>query len=64
MTLPLDNNHHVSVNAHSGKVWLSVYSGTGAVVPLSKKQAMQLRRMLFDAVYQEEIPQQSGQAQE
>jgi hypothetical protein len=50
MTLPLDNNHHVSVNAHSGKVWISVYSGTGAVVPLSMKQAMQLRRMLFDAV--------------
>jgi hypothetical protein len=50
MTLHLDNNHHVSVNAHSGKVWLSVYSGTGAVVPLSRKDASSLRSALLKAI--------------
>jgi hypothetical protein len=43
-----------SVQSHNEKIWLHLYNGCGVTVALDKKQAMQLRRMLFDAVYQEE----------
>lgn len=50
MTLDLGNGKHVSVDAHSGKIWLSSYNGCGVVVSLTRAEAIKLRTALLAAI--------------
>jgi hypothetical protein len=50
MTTDLGNGKHITVNAHSEKVWISVYNGTGVVVPLDRAEAMRVAGDIIAAV--------------
>jgi hypothetical protein len=50
MTIDLGGGRHITVNAHSERVWISVYNGTGVVAPLDERQAMELAGAIIAAV--------------
>lgn len=47
MTIHLPDGRHVSVESHSGQIWLSSYNGCGTVNPLNAEQAMELGQAMF-----------------
>ena len=47
MILHLDERRHVSVDVHSGKIWLSSYNGSGVVNPLGPEEAAEIGLKLF-----------------
>jgi hypothetical protein len=50
MITDLGNGKHITVNVHSEKVWVSVYNGTGVVVPLDGTEAMRVAGDIIAAV--------------
>jgi hypothetical protein len=46
----LPDSRHVSVEQHSGQIWLTSYNRCGVVNSLTRQQAIQLRAMLLGAI--------------
>jgi hypothetical protein len=54
MRLMLPDSRHVSVEQHSGHIWLTSYNRCGVVNSLTRQQAIQLRAALLGAILEME----------
>jgi hypothetical protein len=45
--LHLDDRRHISVDSHSGKIWLSSHNGCGTINPLTPDEAAEIGLALF-----------------
>jgi hypothetical protein len=49
MILHLPDGRHISVDSHSGKVWLSSFNKVGTINPLTPEEAKEIGLALWQA---------------